>query len=274
MRPVPELPEVETIRAQLHPRLAGRSITDAGSHPSEKFLPAMDAVGGQISAVGRRGKYLILALDEGSNTGCELVIHLGMTGRLSISRDADRDHPHLRAWWRLDGDEVLTLHDVRRFGRVHVVEAGRYEAIATLDRLGPEPFSDQFTGDGLWRALSASRRCVKTQLLSQRPVAGVGNIYADEALWLAQINPAVRYVSKPRAGRLADAIRTALTSGLRHGGTTLRDYATLDGSSGRNQHHLRCYGRAGEPCERCGIELRRRIIDARGTTWCPACQRR
>ena len=274
MRPVPELPEVETIRAQLHPRLAGCSITDAGSHPSEKFLPAMDAIGGEISAVGRRGKYLILALDDGSETGCELVIHLGMTGRLSISRDADRDHPHLRAWWRLDGDEVLTLHDIRRFGRVHVVEAGRYEAIATLDRLGPEPFSDQFTGDGLWRSLSASRRRVKTQLLSQRPVAGVGNIYADEALWLAQINPAVRYVSKPRAGRLADAIRSALTSGLRHGGTTLRDYATLDGSSGRNQHHLRCYGRAGEPCERCGTELRRRIIDARGTTWCPTCQRR
>ncbi|MYK74155.1 MAG: hypothetical protein F4017_06135, partial [Acidimicrobiaceae bacterium] len=153
--PVPELPEVETIRAQLDRRLAGRSITDAGSHPSEKFLPAMDAVGGQISAVGRRGKYLIVAFDDGSETGCELVIHLGMTGRLSISPDTDRDHPHLRAWWRLDGDELLTFHDIRRFGRVHVVEAGRYEAIATLDRLGPEPFSDQFTGDGLWRALSA-----------------------------------------------------------------------------------------------------------------------
>ncbi len=301
MRPVPELPEVETIRAQLHPRLEGRSITEAGSHPSAKFSPAMDAVGCQISAVGRRGKYLILALDDGSETGCELVIHLGMTGRLSISSDADRDHPHLRAWWRLDGPdvpeghdtvngpdvleghdvpdrpdvpEVLALHDIRRFGRVHVVDAGCYETIATLDRLGPEPFSDEFTGDGLWRALGASRRCVKTQLLSQRPVAGVGNIYADEALWLAQINPAVRYVSKPRAGRLAEAIRTALASGLRHGGTTLRDYASVDGSRGSNQHHLRCYGRVGEPCERCGTELRRKVIDARGTTWCPTCQRR
>ena len=274
MRPVPELPEVETIRAQLQPRLAGRSITDAGSHPSAKFLPAIDSVGSEISDVGRRGKYLILALDDGREPGCELVIHLGMTGRLSISGDVDLNHPHLRAWWRLDDDEVLTLHDVRRFGRVHVVEAGRYEAIATLDRLGPEPFSDQFTGDGLWRALSASRRCVKTQLLSQRPVAGVGNIYADEALWLARINPAVRYVSRPRAARLAEAIRTALASGLRHGGTTLRDYAALDGERGRNQHHLRCYGRAGEPCERCGTELRRRVIDARGTAWCPSCQRR
>ena len=274
MRPVPELPEVETIRVQLHPRLAGRSITEAGAHPSVKFSPAMDAVGCEISAVGRRGKYLIVTLDDGTESGCDLVIHLGMTGRLSISSDIDQAHPHLRAWWSLDGRDVLALHDVRRFGRVHVVEAGRYETIATLDRLGPEPFSDQFTGAGLWRALSASRRCVKTQLLSQRPVAGVGNIYADEALWLAQINPAVRYVSRPRAGRLADAIRAALASGLRHGGTTLRDYAALDGSAGRNQHHLCCYGRAGEPCERCGTKLRRKVVDARGTTWCPACQRR
>ena len=271
---VPELPEVETIRAQLHPRLAGRSITGAGAHPSEKFSPAMDAVGCDISAVRRRGKYLIVALDDGSESGCELVVHLGMTGRLSISGDVDRAHPHLRAWWSLDGPDVLALHDIRQFGRVRVVEAGCYETIATLDRLGPEPFSDEFTGDGLWRSLSASRRCVKTQLLSQRPVAGVGNIYADEALWLARINPAVRYLSRPRAGRLAEAVRAALTSGLRHGGTTLRDYAALDGSRGRNQHHLRCYGRAGEPCERCGTELRRKVIDARGTTWCPACQRR
>ena len=271
---MPELPEVETIRAQLHPRLAGCSITDAGAHPSAKFSPAVEAVGCEISAVGRRGKFLILALDDGREPECELVIHLGMTGRLSISRGADLAHPHLRAWWSLDGHDVLALHDIRRFGRVRVVDAGRYETIPTLDRLGPEPLSDDFTGDGLWRALSASRRCVKTQLLSQRPVAGVGNIYADEALWLAQVNPAVRYVSRPRAGRLADAIRTALTSGLRHGGTTLRDYASLDGSRGSNQHHLRCYGRAGEPCERCGTELRRKVVDARGTTWCPVCQRR
>ena len=271
---MPELPEVETIRAQLQPRLEGRSITEAGSHPSAKFAPAIEAVGCEVTGVRRRGKYLIVDLDDASESGCELVIHLGMTGRLAVCAAVDLAHPHLRAWWRLDDDDALTLHDVRRFGRVHVVSAGRYETIATLNRLGPEPFSEQFTGESLWRALRASRRCIKTQLLSQRPVAGVGNIYADEALWLAGVNPATRYLSKPRAGRLADAIRTALASGLRHGGTTLRDYAALDGASGRNQHHLRCYGRAGEPCERCGTELRRRVIDARGTTWCPACQRR
>ena len=274
MRPVPELPEVETIRVQLQPRLEGRSITDAGSHPSAKFTPAIEAVGCEVIGVRRRGKYLIVDLNDSSRSGCELVIHLGMTGRLAVGPTIDLSHPHLRAWWRLDDDEALTLHDVRRFGRVHVVPTGRYETIATLNRLGPEPFSEEFTGESLWRAMRSSRRCVKTQLLSQRPVAGVGNIYADEALWLAGVNPAIRRLSRSRADRLADAIRTALASGLHHGGTTLRDYAALDGASGRNQHHLRCYGRAGEPCERCGTELRRKVIDARGTTWCPSCQRR
>ena len=293
---MPELPEVETIRAQLGPRLAGRSITEAGSHPSAKFADAVEAVGCGIGAVGRRGKYLIIRLHDDDHNGSEpgraraedagparagaegagleLVVHLGMTGRLAVGDDADRGHPHLRAWWRLDDGSLFTFHDVRRFGRVHVVAAGRYETIATLSRLGPEPFSEQFTGRSLWHAVGASRRCIKTQLLSQRPVAGVGNIYADEALWLARINPSVRRLSRPRSDDLAEAIRTALASGLRNGGTTLRDYVTVDGGQGRNQHHLRCYGRAGEPCERCGTELRKRVIDARGTTWCPLCQLR
>ncbi len=310
---MPELPEVETIRKQLHPLLSGLQIVDAGSHPSAKFSSAVEAIGCQIRGVSRRGKYLIFALsdqvgadnsagssaslsetharaqhealsDQASADGsagssaslseaCELIIHLGMTGRLAVSPSADLSHPHLRAWWHLDNNQTLTFHDIRRFGRVYVVAAGRYENIATLSRLGPEPFSDEFTGEALWRSLRLSSRYLKTQLLSQRPVAGVGNIYADEALWLAEINPAARSLSKPRATRLAETIRTALASGLRHGGTTLRDYASLNGSGG-NQDYLHCYGRSGAPCERCGVELRRRVIDARGTTWCPICQRR
>jgi len=278
---VPELPEVETIRKQLHPLLSGLRIVDAGSHPSAKFSSAVEAVGYQIRGVSRRGKYLIFALSDQASAdnsaslseACELIIHLGMTGRLAVSPSADLSHPHLRAWWHLDNNQTLTFHDIRRFGRVYVVAAGRYENIATLSRLGPEPFSDEFTGEALWRSLRLSSRYLKTQLLSQRPVAGVGNIYADEALWLAEINPAARSLSKPRAARLAETIRTVLASGLRHGGTTLRDYASLNGSGG-NQDYLHCYGRSGAPCERCGVELRRRVIDARGTTWCPICQRR
>ena len=281
---MPELPEVETIRLQLEPRLAGRHITSAGSHPSPKFTPASRAVGGEITAVNRRGKYLIFALDggavhdhPGSCHARELIVHLGMTGRLSVPAGGREggcpSHPHLRAWWRLDDGRWLLFHDTRRFGRIYLVTAGCYESIATLSRLGPEPFSEQFTGDSLWRSVRSSSRHLKTQVLSQRPVAGVGNIYADEAFWLARINPAVRRLGRARAQNLANAIRSALASGLRHGGTTLRDYVTVDGGTGRNQHHLRCYGRAGKPCERCGTQLRRRVIDARGTTWCPTCQR-
>jgi len=279
---MPELPEVETIRRQLAPRLAGRFITGAGSHPSKKFTPAVEAVGGKIAGIARRGKYLIVGLDGAADVRRELIIHLGMTGRLVPSlvdvatgepRDPLADEPYVRAWWRFDDGTGLAFRDVRRFGRICVVDAGRYEGLATLSRLGPEPFSDDFTGESLWRALRRSSRRVKTQLLSQRPVAGVGNIYADEALWLAGINPAVRRVGRARSEKLAEAIRDALAAGLRHGGTTLRDYATPLGAQAHNQHHLRCYGRAGEPCERCGVALRRRVIDARGTTWCPTCQR-
>ncbi len=273
---MPELPEVETIRVQLEPRLSGRVITGSGSHPSAKFASAVEAVGCEIRTVRRRGKYLIVGLDDESSaspSGSELVIHLGMTGRLAVASAVDLGHPHLRAWWSLDDGSVFTMHDVRRFGRVNVVSAGCYDTIATLSRLGPEPFSEEFDGDSLWRSLRSSRRCIKTQLLSQLPVAGVGNIYADESLWLARINPAARRLSRARADVLAESIRTALATGLRNRGTTLRDYVTVEGARGTNQHHLHCYGRAGEPCERCGTELRRRVLDARGTTWCPQCQR-
>ena len=115
---------------------------------------------------------------------------------------------------------------------------------------------------------------MKTQLLQQRAVAGVGNIYADEALWRAGVDPAARKVTRPQAARLHAAIREVLAAALANGGTTLRDYRTVDGGTGSNQHHLDCYGRAGEPCTRCATTLRRKVLDGRGTTWCPVCQRR
>ena len=272
---MPELPEVETIRRQLRPRVVGTAITDAGSHWSAKFTPAVDTIGASIDEVARRGKYLLFELSgPDAAPRRELVVHLGMTGRLARTRQPALDHPHLRAWWRLDDADTLTFHDARRFGRIHVVDAGVHDTIPTLAALGPEPFDDAFTGRRLHEAVRRSSRHLKTQLLSQRPVAGVGNIYADEALWLARINPATRRLSRERADRLVDALREALGSGLAHGGTTLRDYVDSDGRRGGNQHVLRCYGRGGEPCDRCGTELRRRELDARTTTWCPRCQAR
>lgn len=267
---MPELPEVETIRRQLGPRLSGRQVVEAESHGSDKFRPAREIAGAEFVATGRRGKYLLIDLDDDR----QLVVHLGMTGVLSF---ADADQPlgdHVRAHWLLDDESRLVFTDVRRFGRLRVVPAGDYRDIPTLATMGPEPFDPEFTAEHLWRALRNSDRMVKTQLLSQRPVAGVGNIYADEALFLAGIDPAARRVSRPRAAQLRDRIEEVLTEGLERGGTTLRDYRTVEGGTGENQFHLVCYGRADEPCVQCGAPLRRKILDARATTWCPTCQRR
>ncbi len=266
---MPELPEVETVRRGLGPVLVGRRVVGADAHPSPKFAPAVEAVGARIERADRRGKYLLLGLDGDR----ELIVHLGMTGQLRHLPRPCPD-PYVRARWDLDDGTVLDLRDVRRFGRIRVVPSGCYEGIATLHRSGPEPLGSDFTADAFHRALGASRAKLKTRLLSQRPVAGVGNIYADEALWRAGLDPSTRRVSRPAAARLRDAVRDVLTEAIDHGGTTLRDYRTVDGGLGANQHRLDCYGRAGQPCRRCGTTLRRKLVDARSTTWCPACQRR
>lgn len=265
---MPELPEVETIRRGLEPALVGRRMVDASAFAHPKFAPALAAVGPTVAEVGRRGKYLLIGLDDGR----ELVVHLGMTGQLLV--DDDPPDAYERARWVLDDGRVLRFRDVRRFGRLRVVPAGHYDDIPTLAALGPEPFWEEFSGDHLHRELARSRAKVKTRLLSQRPVAGVGNIYADEALWDAGVDPAARQVSRAAAHRLRDAIVEVLAAGVRHGGTTLRDYRTVDDALGDHQHHLRCYGRAGQPCERCGQPLRRKLVDQRGTTWCACCQHR
>jgi formamidopyrimidine-DNA glycosylase len=246
--------------------LPGRTITDTWSHPSAKFSPAREAEGATIFDVQRRGKYLLIGLADDR----ELIVHLGMTGVLR-PWDGERD-PYVRARWHLDDGSALELRDVRRFGRIQVTSAGDYAG--TLAALGPEPLADDFTAESLYNAVRASNRAVKTQLLSQRPVAGIGNIYADEALWMAQVHPARRRLSRVQSAALHDALRVVISSAIENGGTTLRDYRTPSGASGGNQHHLQCYGQAGLPCGRCGTELRRITLDARSTTFCPTCQRR
>lgn len=264
---MPELPEVETIRVQLDPLISGATVREAWSHPSAKFTAARDVTGATISSTSRRGKYLLLELADGR----DLVVHLGMTGQLHLG-DELVDDQYVRAWWNLDDGRRLVFRDVRRFGRLAVIQRGDHRSIPTLYAMGPEPFDLDFDGRALWERLRTSKQHIKTQLLSQRPVAGVGNIYADEALFLAGINPVVRKISTARAELLLEAIRQVLEEGLVRGGTTLRDYRSLEGV-GSNQFHLRCYGRAGQPCIQCSTELRGRVIDARSTTWCPNCQR-
>ncbi len=266
---MPELPEVEVLRQQLANKIVGQRVDAAGSHWSKKFTPARKVVGTRFTRARRRGKYLLLELDDER----ELIIHLGMSGSLALTVvDPDpASEPHCRAWWSLSDGHTMLLRDIRRFGRVLVTQRGNYTELATLAAMGPEPFDQDLDAISFWQRSRNSNQRIKTQLLGQRLIAGVGNIYADEALFSAGIRPTARQITKPQAERLLAAIRTVLCAGIANGGTTLRDYASLSGS-GDNQNHLRCYGRADQPCVACGTLLRRAVVDARGTTWCPNCQ--
>ena len=278
---------------------------EAASHWSEKFLPAREVTGARFQTLTRKGKYLICGLDdEGQHSEQqqgerELIVHLGMTGSLLVVDGADEgdsdsqerhravptriyEQPseaqphkaqHIRARWWLDDGSQLIFNDIRRFGRLRVVPAGCYETAPTLAAQGPDALSKDFTPEVLHARLRQSTRTLKTQLLSQRPVAGLGNIYADEALWESGIHPARRNLSPARCETLHRAIKEVLNRALKFGGTTLRDYRTPDASTGNFQKKLRCYGQAGHPCRRCETPLRKQVIDARTTTWCPHCQK-
>lgn len=269
---MPELPEVESVVRQLRPRMVGRCIIDVWWDPQSRFDRIHQAVGRTITDVRRRGKYMLALLETGARSDRELIMHLGMTGAFRFRELGWEGDPYVRATLTLD-DGIVDFRDVRRFGRLTVVPAGDYRGIATLSQLGPEPLGLDFRPDQFHAALSRSRAPVKAQLLSQRPVAGVGNIYADEALWLARIDPRARRIGPQRAVRLWEAIRSVLRAAIEREGTTFRDYQMVNGESGRNATFLVAYGQQGRPCPRCGALLRKIVVAGRGTTYCPGCQR-
>jgi len=260
--------------------------------PGPKTADLERAVGQRIEAVRRRGKFLLLPLapptparaearrravprvppdDHGRD---ELIIHLGMTGVLTPNPPS----AHLRLRLRLDGPppNVLHLQDARRFGRMLVVPHGDYRALPTLAAMGPEPLEAGFTAEVLAAALARSAQPIKAYLLSQRPVSGVGNIYADEALWRARVHPETpaRALSRRRVRALHAAIREVLAAAVELQGTTLYDYRTVSGEVGSYRERLDAYGHAGEGCPRCGTAMVRIVVGQRGTHLCPRCQRR
>lgn len=284
---MPELPEVESVRRQLAPALAGRRVVAAwwDPHPQQRFSDVGLVEGLVVGAVGRRGKFLVCPLLPGLDVALddaplELVLHLGMTGSFRFAPTTGGHTPasetaaHVRARFGLDDGRDLVFRDPRRFGRVSVVTAGAYAGVVpTLATLGPEPLSDGFDPEAFATALAATSATVKAALLDQRLVAGVGNIYADEALWRARIHPASRRVGRARARRLHAAIRQVLVAAIEREGTTFRDYQMVNGASGRNADFLAAYGQAGRPCLRCGTPMRKTVVAQRGTTYCPRCQR-
>jgi formamidopyrimidine-DNA glycosylase len=274
---VPELPEVETIRRQLAPALEGRQLVDVHVRDPRWCEPAPpgaveDALLGRaIERLGRRGKYLIVSLKD----DVHLVMHLRMTGNLLLRDDAE-EPPHTRVVFELDDGRRLLFVDVRRFGTGDVLLGADALAAFFDSRLGVEPLSPDFTAEALSALARGRRQPVKAFLLNQERVAGVGNIYADEALFRARIHP-LREVGTLRPAQLAalrDAVVETLEAGIDARGASIDDYRHIDGAEGSFQDRFLVYDRAGEPCVRGNGTIQKLRVAGRGTYVCPRCQRR
>jgi formamidopyrimidine-DNA glycosylase len=272
---VPELPEAETIVRGLRPAIVGRRIraievihADVLRQPVRRFADRVR--GATIVDVGRRGKNVIIGLNEDR----VVAVNLGMTGRLLpiAGRDTTGQWTHPAVRFRFHGGGSLVFDDTRRFGTVEGLSSAEWAARSA--RMGPEPLEASFTAGRLHAALSKSRSPIRSWLLDQRKIAGVGNIYASEALHLAGIHPKRQAlaIDRARAAALHEGIRRVLNSAIEAGGTTIRDYRTALGDSGRYARRLLVYGRDGETCGRCGREIRRIVFGGRSAFFCPGCQ--
>lgn len=271
---MPELPEVETTRRGIEPHLVGQRITEVivRERRLRYTVPAdLDTIiGSHASEVRRRGKYLVVDLENAGS----LLIHLGMSGSLRIAQPSDdfRKHDHIAL--NLGGGAQLRYHDPRRFGIfLHLPNEEPLDH-KLLKHLGPEPLSEAFTAAHL-RAFSMKRKAaIKLVIMDSKCVVGVGNIYASEALFRAGIRPgiAAKRLTGPKHERLVDAIRTVLSESIEQGGTTLRDFVNSDGEPGYFRQRLFVYGRQGEPCRTCGTPIRHAVMGQRATFWCPECQ--
>ena len=274
---MPELPEVETIASDLRPLVTGRTVLAVDlrfpaivRHPEPEAF-ARDLPGSRVEALERRGKYLLFRL------GGEvlLVIHLGMTGQLLHKLPEDSLRPHTHVVLSLDNGSQLRYSDPRRFGRLLLGTEAELVAAGKLPRLGPEPLSDEFTSAELRRRLAGRRAPLKVLLLDQSVLAGVGNIYADEACFRARIRPdrPAGKLSRDRARRLHAGLRESLLRGIANRGSSIDDYVDLYGARGRQQEELQVYGRGGRPCFGCGAPLTLIRLGGRATVFCRRCQR-
>ena len=271
---MPELPEVETTRRGLLPHLVGRRIRDVVVRNANLRWPVPRDLdrrlrGEQVVAIRRRGKYLLFDCSSG-----HLLVHLGMSGRLTLVPDdlPARKHDHVDV--RLEGRQALRLTDPRRFGAMLWLKAPA-ESHALLRGLGMEPLEAAFTGEALARKAKGRRVAVKQFVMNGRIVTGVGNIYASEALFHAGIHPSrsAGRISRPRWDRLAASIRATLESALAAGGSTLRNFASAEGRPGHFQYDFAVYDREGKRCRVCATPIRALRQGQRSTFYCPTCQR-
>ena len=276
---MPELPEVETVRRGLEAKLAGEVVTRVQRRRADLRAPLPRDLkdrleGRRLGRIDRRGKYLLFHFDDGA----VLIAHLGMSGRFVLGRapaPPPAPHDHVIIEWSRGA--VLTFNDVRRFGLMALARADALARHPLLRDLGPEPLDGGFDGAVLGAALRGRRTAIKSALLDQRVIAGIGNIYACEALFRARISPRriTDSVRGLRAARLAEAIRSVLEAAIAAGGSSLRDYVQASGELGYFQHSFAVYGRDGDACPgcECGGAVRRIVQGGRSTFYCPRVQR-
>ncbi|RPJ02155.1 MAG: bifunctional DNA-formamidopyrimidine glycosylase/DNA-(apurinic or apyrimidinic site) lyase [Chloroflexi bacterium] len=272
---MPELPEVETVVRGLREPLAGRTITGVtfdwprGLNTPDALNFAARLVNQPVRSVRRRGKYIVIGLDPDT-----LIIHLKMTGRLYVVPDETADHadPWVHFTFQLDNAHQLRFSDARKFGRVYLVS----DPAEVLGALGPEPLDDAFSLDAFRARIAGRSGLIKPLLLNQQFVAGIGNIYADESLFASRIHPmrAASSLTEDEIAALYAAIRETLLKGIAREGASVNWYRKADGTKGSAQESLQVYGRAGEPCLRCGHPIERIVVGQRGTHFCPVCQTR
>jgi formamidopyrimidine-DNA glycosylase len=276
---MPELPEVETVCRGLAAVLDGRRLVRLDLRRADLRFPFPLGLrermeGNRIATVTRRAKYILMRLDDGGT----MIGHLGMSGRMVIGRDSNEPSaPHDHVVFVTEDGVSIRFNDPRRFGFLDFAEAGTLDVHPMLATLGPEPLGDDFTGPVLSAQLAGRKTSIKAALLDQKTVAGIGNIYASEALFRAGISPrrSAEHVAGGRANRLVDAIKLVLTRAIAVGGSSLRDYVQTSGELGYFQHEWAVYGREGEPCPGCdcGKTIRRIVQGARATYYCAHRQR-
>ena len=283
---MPELPEVETVRAWLAPALKGATMKAVTFTRDDLRYPipvarVRGAVGSHVVAVRRRAKYLLLDLQPVAGVGVEtaLLVHLGMSGRCWLDHQREpppwRKHEHWRMEFERDGEPCwLRYQDPRRFGALDVVDDP--EGHRLLARLGPEPLSDSWDGATLYQGTRRRKQAIKALLMDARQVVGVGNIYASEACWRAGVHPlrSATRVGRASCDRLVTGVKDVLEEAIAAGGSTLRDFVGGDQNPGYFQQRLDVYGRDGQPCNRCGTEVVKCTLLQRSTFYCPSCQRR
>ncbi|MCY7755470.1 DNA-formamidopyrimidine glycosylase [Bacillus haynesii] len=275
---MPELPEVETVRRTLAGLVRGKTIdavevrwTNIIKRPAEPEEFARLLAGQTIQSIGRRGKFLLFHLDD-----CVMVSHLRMEGKYGLHQNDEPLDKHVHVIFRFTDGSELRYRDVRKFGTMHLFKPGEELTELPLRQLGPEPFSSEFTAGYLRERLKKTNRSVKTALLDQRTVVGLGNIYVDEALFRAGIHPetTANKLTKKQTVLLHEEIVQTLKEAVEAGGSTVRSYINSQGEIGMFQLKLFVYGRKDEPCKKCGSPIEKTVVGGRGTHFCIKCQKK